>query len=98
MKPVAHLSDANLEMVEAALWYDRRESGLGERLLQAIAAAQFKIQNNPQLGTPHRRGTRKWRVLKFPYRIVYREEADRILVVAIAHDKRRENYWDHRLD
>ena len=85
-------------MAEAALWYDQRVPGLGERLLRAIEAAQFKIQKNPKLGAPHRRDTRKWRVPKFPYRIVYREEHDRILVISIAHDKRRENYWDYRLE
>lgn len=98
MKPVAHLSDANLEMAEAALWYDRREPGLGDRLLRAINATQSKIQQEPQRGVPHRRQTRKWRVPRFPYLIIYREEIDRILIIAIAHDKRREDYWDYRLE
>jgi plasmid stabilization system protein ParE len=85
-------------MVEAAQWYDQRMPGLGERLLRAIEATQFNIQKNPQLGTPYRRGTRKWRVPKFPYRVIYRDESERILIIAIAHDKRREGYWDYRLD
>jgi plasmid stabilization system protein ParE len=92
VKPVAHLSEANLEMAKAALWYDRRVPGLGDRWLRALEAAQSKIQHQPQLGAPHRRQTRTWRVPKFPYRIVYREEPDRILILAFAHDKRRESY------
>ena len=33
---------------------------------------------------------------KFPFRIVYRSIGDRVLVVAIAHAKRRPGYWRDR--
>jgi plasmid stabilization system protein ParE len=97
VKPVAHLSDANLELAEAALRYDQQAPGRGERFLGAVADAQWLIQTHPEIGVPYFRKTRRWLVRRFPYAIIYRVEVDRILVVAVAHAKRREGYWVSRL-
>ena len=98
MKPVAHLSEAHLEMTAAGLWHDQQRPGLGERFFAAVESAQAAVQRQSELGTPYHRGTRRRRVAGFPYHLVYREEPERILVVAIAHAKREEHYWEQRLD
>jgi hypothetical protein len=36
------------------------------------------------------------RLTRFPYLVVYREDATRILVVAVAHEKRKPGYWRKR--
>ncbi len=33
----------------------------------------------------------------FPYSVIFREEANSILILAIAHAKRRPGYWAKRL-
>ena len=93
-KPVEYLPAARLDVEESAGWYEEQEPGVGERFEAAVALTEQKLQRNPMLGTPHRRNTRKWRVKSFPHSIIYREEADRIVVVAVAHAKRREDYWE----
>jgi hypothetical protein len=35
-------------------------------------------------------------VHKFPFQIVFRHEADRVHIVAVAHSKRRPGYWRDR--
>jgi hypothetical protein len=35
-------------------------------------------------------------VKRFPYKIVYRERADDLYIVAIAHTSRRPGYWKDR--
>jgi hypothetical protein len=35
-------------------------------------------------------------VARFPYSIVYKEAADKIMIVAIAHQRRRPGYWRRR--
>ena len=97
MKRVEQLLAATLEMEEAVKFYEGRVPGLGERFHNAVKEANAFILRNPLLGSPHRRGTRKWRVSDFPYNVVYREYEDRILIVAIAHGKRRPGYWLRRL-
>ena len=98
LKPVDYLPGAQLDLEESAAWYEQQEPGVGYRFQQAVALTERKLQREPQLGPPHRRHTRKWRVPGFPHHIVYREEADRILIFAVAHPKRREDYWHYRLD
>ena len=98
MKPVVHLSVADIELAREALWYDGREPGLGERFLKAVEETERWLQKHPALGAPHRRGTRKWRVKGFPHNVIYREEAARIVVCAFVHPKRRPGYWLSRVD
>ena len=97
MKPVAYLQAATAEMERSAVWYEKRQQDLGRRFHAAIKEAEVFISKNPHLGTPHRRNTRKWRVPDFPYNLIYREEAERILICAVAHAKRRPGYWLRRL-
>jgi hypothetical protein len=42
-------------------------------------------------------GCRYCRLKRYPFRLVHREEADRIYVIAVAHAKRRPGYWHYRL-
>ena len=97
-KPVEYHPGARLDLEQTAVWYEEQEAGVGERFQNAVASTEQKVRRNPKLGTPHRRNTRKWRVRRFPHNLVYREEAYRIVVIAIAHAKRREDYWEYRVD
>ena len=98
LKPVDYLPGAQLDLDESAAWYEEKEPGVGHRFEAAVTLAEKKLQRAPLLGRPHRRDTRKWRVPHFPHSIIYREEAERILIVAIAHPKRQDDYWDYRRD
>lgn len=97
MKPVAELLAATAELEQAVAWYEERELGLGERLYVAFQEARLFIRRNPQAGSPFDHGTRKWRVRKFPYKIIYCDLPDEIVIVAVANDSRRPGYWHHRL-
>jgi hypothetical protein len=33
---------------------------------------------------------------RFPYSVIYRASADEILIIAVAHLRRRPGYWRHR--
>jgi plasmid stabilization system protein ParE len=97
MKPVVHILDALLEAEEAINWYENREFGLGAKFQRALKEAETFIAANPKLGQPFRNRTRKWPLRGFPHRIVYRERRDLIIVIAVAHPKRRTGYWFARL-
>lgn len=96
-KPVEYLPAALLEFEESAAWYEEHQPGVGERFQEAVKATERQLQRDPMLGTSYYRQTRKWRMKGFPFNIVYREESERIIVVAVAHGKRRPGYWHRRL-
>lgn len=97
MKPYDLLPAASSELEHAAAFYDARTAGLGAEFLDEVHRAIALIRASPQSGTPQRRQTRRLLVRRFPYSIVYRDESDRILIVAIAHQSRRPGYWRHRV-
>ena len=95
------LRAAASDMVEAAAWYDERVSGLGERFLSEVQSAFARIDEKPLVGPPwtHRRlpaGVRRMFLRSFPYSAVYVLEP-RLVVIAVAHLRRRPGYWSKRL-
>jgi plasmid stabilization system protein ParE len=89
---------ASEELTEAIRWYEERRPGLGAELLDAIVATVAVIESQPEIGAivPRVAGTRRVLVPRFPYQIVYRFTATEIVIVAVAHLKRRPGYWKKR--
>ena len=91
---IRNLTAAREEFAAAVLWYEQQRPGLGGEFFDAIVESTSLIQNNPESGTPsYDRRTRRVVVQRFPYQVVYRVLADEIVIVAVAHSKRRPGYW-----
>jgi toxin ParE1/3/4 len=94
--------EARAELRLAAVWYEERRAGLGDQLVERIEGAIVKIAAHPTTYPvwPGIAGThvtlRKASVEQFPYVIAFEVHASRILVLAIAHAKRRPLYWRSR--
>jgi plasmid stabilization system protein ParE len=97
MKHVAYHRLAASELINSARFYERRNSPLGDAFLAAVEATLPMIQRHPELGKPGRHGTRSWKTKRFPFRIVYFEQADRLWILAVAHLSRKPDYWLRRL-
>ena len=97
MKPVAYHRLAASELIKSARFYERRNPTLGDAFLSIVEATLPKIQNNPELGKRGRLGTRSWKLKRFPFRIVYLEQPERLWIVAVAHLSRKPDYWAFRL-
>lgn len=96
MKRLQFLQAAEEEFLEAVAWYENIESGLGQRFRRAVEAATGLATALPQAGAPWRHGTRRVLPKNFPYSIIYREEKDVVVVYAVAHFRRRPDYWRKR--
>ena len=97
MKALACHRLAASELIASAKFYQRRRPTLGITFLSAVETALAKIQRHPELGRPGKFGTRSLKTGRFPFRIVYREEVDRLWIVAVSHLSRRPDYWNRRL-
>ena len=91
--------DAAAELAEAVAWYEERRFGLGNALFEAVAAALDTIASHPEVGAGYGRDTRVRRlpVKRFPYQVIYLLSDDTIVVVAVAHTRRRPGYWRDRV-
>ena len=87
------------ELAEAVMWYERQQEGVGAALLEAIDRTIVLIEIHPEIGSIVLADgrTRQVIVRRFPYRVVYYLSQDEIVVIAIAHTKRRPGYWRERV-
>lgn len=97
MKPILFLSEAQAELDEAVVYYERQKAGLGLDLLSAVERALRNIQANPAWGAFYKSTEcRHFLVRRFPYVIFYVELEDAMWILAVAHGKRRPDYWRGR--
>ena len=96
MKPVVFLSEAEEEMAEAARYYEQRRAGLGELFLLRIKAAAGEVAERPMACPAVRGQIRRKLVRQFPYALLFREDEGEIVILAVAHGRRRPGYWIHR--
>ncbi len=88
--------DAAREFEEAALFYESRVAGLGKSFLSEVERTVALIQQYPDAGAILGHNLRRVRVDRFPYSIVYQRSVDAIVVIALAHHRRRPGYWRGR--
>ena len=88
-----YLPAAREDLNEAAAFYEASVPGLGDAFLDDVERAIESIRENPQIGAPIGRAFRRVILRRFPFSIVYAERDDEIVIVAIAHDRRRPGYW-----
>jgi plasmid stabilization system protein ParE len=97
VKRLTYHEEADAEVNEAARYYEERGPGLGFSFLDAVEEAGEKVLANPEAFQMVGREVRQKPLARFPYSLLYVVEADRIRVIAVAHQKRRPGYWRHRL-
>ncbi|MBX3737950.1 MAG: type II toxin-antitoxin system RelE/ParE family toxin [Candidatus Didemnitutus sp.] len=90
--------EALAELDEAAAWYEARSAELGRELVREVARAISTLAGAPLVPRlRHRRFGVRWIFSKrFPYRIVYRVESERVVVLAIMHAARSDAVWHGR--
>ena len=84
-------------MLEAAAYYESRAEGLGREFLRRIHKAVLDIEQHPDRWPVVGFGVRRRLVHRFPYGILYKIEADEIVVVSVMHLSRRPDYWIERI-
>lgn len=91
--------DAQAEVRAAALWYDERQDGLGDRFLERLHEALMRISEMPSAypAWPDTeeavRPIRRVLVEQFPYAVAFESGDDQLLVLAVTHTRRRPLYW-----
>ena len=98
MLPVELLPGAKQEFDESLDWYRARSRRTADRFVEAVKRGFAQIATNPSRFATMDGVHRELSVKKFPFRIIYKEETDRVVVVAIAHAKRRPIYWKKALE
>jgi plasmid stabilization system protein ParE len=89
-------TEALLELEEAARWYAERSQVAAVNFRITIEKALSEIVASPQRWPLVRDEQRRFLLHHFPFGIVYHHIPGIVRVVAIAHLRRRPEYWSHR--
>lgn len=97
-RPIRMSQAASAELYEAVRWYEAQRPGLGAELFDSVNRILNFVESNPLAGAAVSSDarTRRFLVRRFPYQVVYRIHSDVIVIVAVAHLKRRPDYWKDR--
>lgn len=80
--------NAEADLRDARLWYESQRAGLGDELLIEIRAAIRLLETDPERRPFYYRNFRRLLAHRFPYKIFYSVEGERVIVFRILHAKR----------
>lgn len=89
---------AEAEHLESVAYFESKRAGLGasylaefERIMSIASEAphRYPVEKQPDI--------RRIRMERFPFTVLFRESSGSIQVLAVAHNRRRPQYWLGRL-
>ena len=89
--------EAELELYEAATFYEVGMSGLGDDFSDEVERVINLLLEHPELGAQVDEHLRHFVLRRFPFSVVYAATEDRVYIVAIAHGSREPEYWKTRV-
>jgi plasmid stabilization system protein ParE len=96
VRELEYLEQALVEAEAAALWYLERSPTAAVRFSIELDEAEAAILERPEAWPTGEHGTRRYLLHRFPFAVIYRIEESRIVIVAVAHARRRPRYWTDR--
>ena len=97
MRAVRFHPDASEELEAVVTYYEGRRPGLGALFLAEAKKARDRIIELPSAAREVRSSIRRRSIHRFPYFLYYAVEENEIFVIAVAHKRRRPEYWIKRL-
>jgi plasmid stabilization system protein ParE len=90
--------EGRVEFLAAIDYYEAREPGMGYDFAVEVHSTIQSILSFPNAWPVLELDIRRCLVSRFPYGILYAQEQDRVLIVAVMHLHRDPNYWKHRVE
>ena len=96
MIPHSFHPEADAELEDASLFYESRMTGLGKSFAAEVERTISLIRQFPDAGSPIGLARRRVLISCFPYFVIYRRDPDSVVILAVAHQRRRPGYWRGR--
>ena len=90
--------EAELDLADAALWYEEQQPQLGHNFLDQVLSLLSTIAETPLIYPLVHRNTRRAVTRRFPFGVYYRVETTAVVVVAVMHGSRNPLRWKSRTE
>ena len=84
---------AQRELEDAVLYYELEVDGLGIRFEEEVKRSVRRIVQFSKASSKEQVEVRRYVLHRFPYKILYSIEEEHIVIIAIAHQHRKPDYW-----
>ena len=84
---------AESDAAEAFRWYSERNKLAADGFRAEVLDAIDRLVDAPLSRAADEAGNRKRVVRRFPYSVCYEVNGNTVTVLAVAHHRRRPNYW-----
>ena len=89
------------ELSASIAWYEDRRNGLGLEMLSEVDHALAAIAEHPSLwpawpGSDDDLSIRRFLLPRFPFALAYVAREEKVVILAVAHLRRRPFYWHDR--
>jgi plasmid stabilization system protein ParE len=88
---------AKRDFADGLRWYRKRSDQAANHFIEETNNTIAKILKAPARNRQIRPDIRTIRIKRYPYSLIYLIHPDSIIIVAVAHSKRRPGYWSRRL-
>ena len=89
--------DAEIELIEAARYYESRVAALGVQFLDEADRGVAMILEAPERWRIIEEGVRSYLMSRFPYAVYYHDSPDRLHILAFKHHRQHPDYWRYRI-
>ena len=96
MKSLHIRPEAELDILEAAVWYENERTNLGFEFEAELSEIYRRIVENPRQFPIQRRDLRRAVFTRFPYAVYFREIDDAIVVAGVFHHHRSPDVSERR--
>ena len=95
--PVHFRDEAEVDLIDAATWYESQRKGLGFEFLDEIQHVSGLISDNPELFPVVYKNIRRALIRRFPFGVFYLVDDVGIVVLAVMHGSRDPSQWKKRM-
>ena len=85
--------EARREFNDAIDYYERESPGLGLIFTNEVDSGFARIREYPDAAPPVAKRVRRLVLAKFPFSLIYEARDDFLMVLAVAHHRKRPYYW-----
>jgi plasmid stabilization system protein ParE len=94
---VVFLNEAEQELLEAALFYEKQARGLGKNFMEEVYQSIEHIVNFPLNSQKLTDDIRRKLLKRYPFGVLYRIDSETIVIIAVMNLKRKPFYWLNRI-
>ena len=89
--------EAAAEFKAASAYYEEEAPGLGDAFITELERVAELIKQHPFIGSQIDEIFRRVVLVRFPFFVIYCGEDEKLLIVAVAHQRRKPGYWRARV-